>query len=86
MDWEDSDYNYQGEPGAGAGGGPWRQAVPDSEDPLAALLAGIPDFSTEDLEALLRDLPTPDDDKQPAGMTMEEAVEVSDMLYVIGYT
>ena len=49
---------------------------------MAALLAGIPDFSTEDLEALLRDLPTLDDDKQPAGImiTIEEAVEVSEML------
>ena len=54
--------------------------MPDSENPLAALLAGIPDFSTEDLEALLRDLPTQDEDKPPACMTMEEAVVVSNML------
>ena len=49
---------------------------------LAALLAWIPDFSTEEfkLEALLRDLPVPDDTRQPAGMTMAEAVEVSDTL------
>ena len=50
------------------------------ENPLAALLAGIPDFSTEELEALLRDLPVRDDTRQPSGMTMAEAVEVSDML------
>ena len=48
MDWED--YNY---PAAGGG----QQG--DFENPLAALLAGIPDFSTEELEALLRDLPVP---------------------------
>ena len=47
---------------------------------MATLLAGIPDFSTKELEALLRDLPTPDDANQAAVMTMEEAVEVSNML------
>ena len=78
MDWEE--YNYHPKPAAGASGGPGRQAVPDSENTLAALLAGIPDFSTEDLEALLRDLPSPDDDNQPASMTMKEAVEVSNTL------
>ena len=36
LDWED--YSYQQEPAAGGG----RQA----ENPLAALLAGIPDFNT----------------------------------------
>ena len=74
LDWED--YNYQQDPAAGEG----QQG--DLENPLAALLAGIPDFSTEELEALLRDLPVPDDTRQPAaaGMTMAEAVEVSDML------
>ena len=45
-----------------------------------ALLAGIPDFNTEVLEALLRCLPVPDDTRQPAGMTMAEAVKVSDPL------
>ena len=52
------------------------------ENPLAALSAWIPDFNTEEfkLEALLRDLPVPDDTRQPAGMTMAEAVEVSDTL------
>ena len=34
LDWED--HNYQGEPAAGASGGPWRQAVPDSENPVKA--------------------------------------------------
>ena len=43
-------------------------------------MAGIPDFNTEELEALLRNLPVPDDTRQPAGMTMQEAVEVSDTL------
>ena len=70
VDWED--YNYLPDPGGGQQG--------DLENPLAALLAGIPDFSTEELEALLRDLPVPDDTRQPAaaGMTMAEAVDVSD--------
>ena len=70
----DLDWDYQQDPAAGGG----QQG--DLENPLAALLAGIPDFNTEELEALLRDLPVPDDTSQPAGMTMAEAVEVSDML------
>ena len=74
------DYKYQGEPAAGASGGPGRQAVPDSENPLTALLAGIPDFSTEDLEALLRDLPTTDDDKHDHGGGS------GGKRYAIGYT
>ena len=49
---------------------------------MATLLAGIPDFSTKELEALLRDLPTPDDVNQAAIMTMAEAVEVNYMLYI----
>ena len=56
LDWED--YNYQLEPAAGGG----RQG----DYPLAALLAGIPDFNTEELEALLHDLPTLDDANQAA--------------------
>ena len=72
MDWED--YNYQQDPAAGGG----QQG--DFENPFAALLAGIPDFNTEELEALLRDLPVPDDTRQRAGMTMAEAVEVSGTL------
>ena len=72
LDWED--YNYQQEPAAGRG----QQG--DLENPSAALLAGIPDFNTEELEDLLRDLPVPDDTRQPAGMTMVEAVEMSDTL------
>ena len=69
------DCNYQWEP-AGDGG---RKA----ENPLAALqhlLAGIPDSNTEELEALLHDLPTQDDANQAAVMTIGEAVEVSYML------
>ena len=69
LDWED--YNYERKPAAGGG----RQA----ENPLAALLAGIPDFNTKELEALLNDLPTPDNANQAAVMTMAEAVEVSDI-------
>ena len=72
--WIGRTTNYQQDPAAGGG----QQG--DLENPLAALLAGIPNFSTEELEALLRDLPVPDDTRQPAGMTMAEAVEVSDML------
>ena len=62
LDWED--YNYKREPAVGGR----RQA----ENPLAALLAGIPDFNTEELEALLCDLPTQDDANQAAGMTVAE--------------
>ena len=51
--WAGVDYNYQLEPATGGG----RQAG----NTLAALLAGIPHFSTEEFEALLRDLPVPDD-------------------------
>ena len=72
LNWED--YNYQQDSAAGGG----QQS--DLENPFADLLAGIPDFNTEELEALLRDLPVPDDTSQPAGMTMAEAVEVSDTL------
>ena len=66
LDWED--YNYQQDPAAGGG------QKSDLENPLAALLARIPYFNTKELEALLRDLPVPDDTSQPAGMTMAEAV------------
>ena len=75
MDWED--YNYQQDPAAGG------VQQGDLENPLAALLAWIPDFNTEELEALLRDLPVPGSPEytsQPAGMTMAEAVEASDTL------
>ena len=41
VNWED--YNYEREPAAGGGS--------QAENPLAALLAGIPDFNTEELEA-----------------------------------
>ena len=73
LDWED--YTYQQDPAAGGGG---QQS--DLENPFADLLAGIPDFNTKELEALLRDLPVPDDTGQPAGMTMAEVVEVNDTL------
>ena len=70
LDWDD--YNYQWEPAAGG----WRQA----ENPSVAPLAGISDFNTEELEALLHDLLTQDDADQAAVMTMAEVVEVSNML------
>ena len=70
LDWED--HNYQREPAAGGGS--------QAENPLAALLVGIPDFNTKELQALLRYLPTPDDANQAAAMTMAEAVEVRHML------
>ena len=73
-DLDCEDYNYQQDPASGGG----QQG--DLKNPLAALLAGIPDFNTEELEALLLNLPVPDDTSQPAGMTMAEAVEVSDTL------
>ena len=63
-----------------AGGGQQGYA----ENPLAALLSGIPDFNTEELEALLRDLPIPDDTRKPAVTTMVEAVEVRAMLLYVG--
>ena len=44
---------------------------------MAALLAVIPDFNSEDLEALLHHLPIQDAANQAPGMTMAEAVEVS---------
>ena len=55
---DSEDYNYRPDPAAGGG----QQG--DLENPLAALLAWIPDFNTEELEALLRDLPVPDDTRQ----------------------
>ena len=72
VEWEG--YSYELEPAAGGG------SQAETRNPLAALLAGIPDFNTEELEALLRDLPTQDDANQAAGMTMTEAVEVSYIL------
>ena len=56
--WAGVDYNYQLEPATGGG----RQAG----NTLAALLAGIPDFNTEELGSLLRNLPTPEDANQAA--------------------
>ena len=70
LDWED--YNYEREPASGGE----RQA----ENSLAALMAGVPDFNNEELEALLCYLPTLDDANQAAVMTVVEAVEVSNML------
>ena len=55
--------DYEREPAAGGGS--------QAENSLAAQLAGIPDINTEELEALLRDLPTLDDANQAAGMTRQ---------------
>ena len=68
LDWKD--YKYQQDPAAGGG----QQG--DLENSLAALLAEIPDFNTAELEALLPNLPVPDDTRQPVGMTMAEAMEL----------
>ena len=46
---------------------------------LLAAVAGIPDFNTEELEALLHNLPTLDDANQAAVLTMAVAVEVSNL-------
>ena len=67
--WTGRTVTTNGKPAAGGGS--------QAENPLAALLGGIPDFNTEELEDMLYDLPTPDDANQAAGMTMAEAVEVS---------
>ena len=60
VDWED--YNYERERAAGGGS--------QAENPLAALLAAIPDLNTEELQALQHDLPTPNYSNQAGGMTM----------------
>ena len=67
MDWED----YNNKQIKDEGGG--RHA----ENPLAALLAWVPDFNSKELEAFLCDLPIPDAANQAPGMTMAEAVQVS---------
>ena len=50
-------------------------------------MAGIPDFNTEELEALLRVLRTlyDSDANQATVMTMEEAIEVGKHLYITYY-
>ena len=72
MDWEY--YNYLQDPAAG-GGQPG-----NLENPLAALLAGIPDFSTEEFEALLRTCQFLTIQGNLPRLAMAEAVEVSDTL------
>ena len=47
--------------------------------PLTALLALIPDFNNEELEALMCYLPTQDDANHSTVMIVAEAKEVSDM-------
>ena len=50
LDWED--YNSELDKGEGSGS--------HAENPWGDLLAGIPNFNTEEWEALLHDLPIPD--------------------------
>ena len=50
---------------------------------MAAQLAGNPDFNTEELEALLHDLPTPDDANQAAVMTHDNGGGSGGELHVI---
>ena len=70
-DWEDEEYTP-----------PDRDCGAGSSDPMAALLDGLPGFITEDIDAVLRDLPLPDAGDVP-GMTVEEAIQV---LYNILYS
>ena len=60
LDWED--YNYLQDLAAGGG---QQGDLENLLNLLAALLAGIPDLNTAELETLLRDLPVPDDTSQP---------------------
>ena len=58
-------------------------AVGDSprhpDNPLAALLPGIPDINSEELEDLLSDLPTPDAAIQAPSMTRAESMQVNNI-------
>lgn len=73
-DWED--YNYL-PPGGGAG-----SSGRGLGDMLADLLDGLPGVDADEIDALLRNLPMPDVGDVP-GMTVEEAIEVYDMLYIL---
>jgi len=42
------------------------------QDPMAALLDGLPGFITEDIDVMLHDLPLPD----ALGMTVGDAIQV----------
>ena len=78
-EWEDRDweeYNYL-PPEGGAGSSGRRLG-----DMLADLLDGLPGVDADEIEALLRNLPMPDVGDVP-GMTVEEAIEVYDMLYIL---
>jgi hypothetical protein len=67
LDWDDYDFP-EGAAGAGGGGG-------SAADPFATMLNGLPGFITEDIAALLHDLPLLAAGDTP-GMTVDEAIQV----------
>ena len=62
--WEDEEYTP---PGRDYGAGSTCR-----QDPMAALLDGLPGFITEDIDVMLHDLPLPD----ALGMTVGDAIQV----------
>ena len=66
-DWEDEVYTPPGRDCGAVSTG--------SQDPMAALLDGLPGFITEDIDVMLRDLPLPDAG-DVLGMTVEDAIQV----------
>ena len=68
-DWED--YNYDPR-AAGGAGGLRRDSLAAS---LANLLDGLPGLDADEIAAMIRDLPMPNDVEVP-GLTVEEAIEV----------
>lgn len=51
---------------------------------LSALLNGLPGVSAEDLEEMLKDLPLPETGAT-GGISVEEAVEVKNICYIMCY-
>ena len=76
FDWED--YNYEGDHDDRGDGDGGRAA----EDPISRLFEMIPEFSAEELETLLHDMPIPDECEVP-GLTVGEAIEVCHFQYVM---
>jgi hypothetical protein len=74
FDWEDCEGDHD-DRGDGDGG---RAA----EDPISRLFEMIPEFSAEELETLLHDMPIPDECEVP-GLTVGEAIEVCHFQYVM---
>jgi hypothetical protein len=66
LDWDD--YYFPEDAGGAGGGG-------SAADPFATMLEGLPGFITEDIVALLCDLPLPAAGDIP-GMTVDEAIQV----------